>query len=56
MIPAAELDGAGKLSLIVAVYALDHQQRTVVQLEIEAVIVADAADRRSGKCGAGSPL
>ena len=41
MVPAADLDRAGKALLIVLVGAFDHQQRRIVELEIEAVIVAD---------------
>ena len=41
MIPAADLDGARKPALlIVAIDAFDHQQRIVVELEVETVIVA----------------
>ena len=40
MVPAADLDGAGEPVLIVLVGALDHQQRLIVELEIETVIVA----------------
>ena len=41
VIPPADLDGARKPALlIVAIDALDHQQRVVVELEVEPVIVA----------------
>ena len=55
MVPAAELDRAGEPLLIVLVGALDHQQRRIVELEIEPVLLQTCGSSLA-QGGAGSPL